>query len=91
MSKYNINQQMKFNFEISALCAYFRKKVLRLTLHEMSTISGVPVSTLSSFEQGRSSNLRFIYLYLVLCETQQQKNIFIDSIRGILDRSFCND
>ena len=91
MNKYSIEQQMKFNFEISALCAYFRKKVIRLTLHEMSKKSGIPVSTLSSFEQGRSSNLRFLYLYLVSCETQQQKNIFLDSVRRILDRSFYND
>lgn len=91
MSKYSIDQQMKFNFEISSLCAYFRKKVIRITLHEMSIKSGIHVSTLSNFEQGRSSNLKFIYIYLVSCETLEQRNIFIDRFREILDRSFYND
>lgn len=91
MNKYSIHEQRRFNFEISALCGYFRRKVLKLTLHEMSNISNIPVSTLSSFEMGRSSNLRYIYLYLVSCETEQQKNIFVDSIEGILDRSYYND
>lgn len=91
MNKYSIDKQMKFNFEMSSLCEYFRKKVIRITLNEMSIKSGIPVSTLSSFEQGRSSNLRFMYIYLVSCETQDQKNNFVDSVRRILDRSFSND
>lgn len=91
MNKYSIDKQKKFNFEISSLCAYFRKKVIRITLHEMSIKNGIPLTTLSSFEQGRSSNLRFIYIYLVSCETQEQKNNFVDSVRRILDRSFYND
>lgn len=91
MSKYSIDQQIKFNFEISNLCAYFRKKVIRITLREMSIKSGIPVSTLSSFEQGRSSNLKFLYIYLVSCETQEQKKIFIDRFYEILERSFYSD
>lgn len=91
MNKYHIDEQRAFNFEISAICAYFRRRILKLTLHELSKRSGIPISTLSSFEQGRSSNLRYIYLYLVSCETEQQKNIFIQSIDEILERNFYND
>ena len=91
MSKYSIDQQIKFNFEISKLCAYFRKKVIRITLREMSIKSGIPVATLSSFEQGRSSNLKFLYIYLVSCETQEHKKFFIDRFREILERSFYSD
>ncbi len=91
MNKYSIDKQMKFNFALSSLCAYFRKKVIRITLHEMSIKSGIPLTTLASFERGRSSNLRFIYIYLVSCETQEQKNNFVASVCRILDRSFYND
>lgn len=91
MNKYNIDQQRRFNFEVSSICAYFRRRILKMTLYELSKRSKVPVSTLSTFEQGRSSNLRYIYLYLVSCETKQQKNIFIDSIDELLERNYYND
>lgn len=91
MNKYNVEEQRRFIFELSGFCSWFRRKVLKLTLREMSIKSGIPVSTLSSFEQGRSSNLRYVYLYLVSCETEQQKNIFVESIHKILERSFYND
>ena len=84
MNKYSIVKQRRLNFEVSSICAYFRRRVLKMTLHELSKRSKVPVSTLSTFEQGRSSNLRYVYLYLVSCETQQQKNIFIDTHTKII-------
>ena len=88
MKKYNIDKQRRFNFEISTICAYFRRHVLKMTLHELSSRSNVPISTLSSFEMGHSSNLRYIYLYLISCETDKQKNIFIDSIDKLLERNY---
>lgn len=89
--KYSMTKQKKFNFEVSAICSYFRKHVLNITLRDLSKLSGIPVSTLSTFEMGRSSNLKFIYVYLVSCETEQQKNILINMIDAILNRSFYND
>lgn len=91
MKKYNVDNQRRFNFELSSICAFFRRHVLKITLNELSKRSKVPVSTLSSFEMGRSSNLRYIYLYLVSCETDKQKNIFIDSIDKLLERNYYND
>ena len=89
--KYSMSKQRKFNFEVSTICSYFRKHVLKIALKDLSKLSGIPVSTLSTFEMGRSSNLKFIYVYLVSCETAQQKNIFIDSIDSILNRGFYYD
>ena len=89
--KYAMTKQRKFNFEVSTVCSYFRKHVLKITLRDLSKLSGIPVSTLSTFEMGRSSNLKFIYVYLVSCETPQQKNIFIDSIDSVLNRGFYYD
>ena len=77
--------------EFGSLCAFFRKHILHITLRELSNKSGVPIPTLSSFELGRSSNLRFLYIYLVSCETELQKNILIDGIDQILERGYNYD
>ena len=89
--KYSSVRQRKFLLEVGGLCAFFRKEILKMTLRELSIESGIPIPTLSSFELGRSSNLKFLYVYLVSCETAKQKNILIDAIDKILERSYYND
>lgn len=90
-NKYSMTRKRQFNFEVSTICGYFRRNVLKMTFREFSELTGIPISTLSAFESGRSSNLKFIYVYLVSCETEQQKNIFIDSIDSVLNRGFYYD
>lgn len=89
--KYSNVKQRKFMSEFGGLCAFFRKNILDMTLRELSIKSGIPVPTLSSFELGRSSNLRFLYIYLVSCETESQKNILISGIDQILERGYNYD
>lgn len=89
--KYSNIKQHKFMLEFGGLCAFFRKNILHITLRELSIKSGVPIPTLSSFELGRSSNLRFLYIYLVTCETESQKNILINGIDQILERGYNYD
>lgn len=89
--KYSLSHQRKFMLEFGGLCAFFRKNILHMTLRELSNKSGVPIPTLSSFELGRSSNLRFLYIYLVSCETESQKNILISGIDQILERGYNYD
>ena len=50
---------MIFN-NIGKFCKYFRSEVLNLTLFEMSEKVDVKNTTLSSFENGRSTNLSHI-------------------------------
>ena len=89
--KYSNVKQHKFMLEFGGLCAFFRKEILHITLRELSNKSGVPIPTLSSFELGRSSNLRFLYIYLVSCKTESQKNILISGIDQILERGYNYD
>lgn len=89
--KYSKVKQRKFMLEFGGLCAFFRKNVLHITLRELSNKSGIPVPTISSFELGRSSNLSFLYIYLVSCETETQKNILIYGIDKILERGYNYD
>lgn len=65
-----------FNINIAGtLCKIYRKEVLALTLKEMSEKTGVSASTISSFENGRSNNLKHLDLYLE-CSSEEQKEIF---------------
>ena len=80
MNKYDVNQKRKFIKNLGHICGTFRRKRLRKTLREMEYKTGVPPTTLNSFEQGRSSSLNVFYIYLVSCETQNQATEFLQYI-----------
>lgn len=80
MNKYNLQRKRKFIKHLGSICGIFRKKRLKLTLRDMARKTGVPISTLNSFEQGRSSSLNVFYIYLVSCETQIQVEEFLEYI-----------
>lgn len=80
MNKYNLQRKRKFIKNLGSICGLFRKKRLKLTLRDMARKTGVPISTLNSFEQGRSSSLNIFYVYLVSCETQIQVTEFLEYI-----------
>ena len=63
---YTINDVGKF-------CKVFRNEILKMTLEELSEKTGVKVTTLSSFENGRSRNLEHISLYLKFANAEQEK------------------
>ena len=80
MNKYNFKQKRKFIKNLGSISGLFRKKRLKLTLRDMARRTDVPISTLNSFEQGRSSSLNVFYVYLVSCETQEQAAEFLQYI-----------
>lgn len=69
---YTINDVGKF-------CKVFRNEILKMTLEELSEKTGVKVTTLSSFENGRSRNLEHINSYLKFANEDQEK-IFRENI-----------
>ena len=80
LNKYNLQRKRKFIKNLGSICGLYRKKRLKLTLRDMARKTGVPISTLNSFEQGRSSSLNVFYVYLVSCETQIQVEEFLEYI-----------
>ena len=60
---------------IGKFCKYFRSEVLNLTLTEMSDKVNVKNSTLSSFENGRSTNYNHVNKYYN-CGDDEQKTFF---------------
>lgn len=64
---------------VHEFCKLFRKTVLGLSLQEVSEITGIKASTLSSFENGRSNNLKHIFVYYSL-GNEEQKEYFRNNI-----------
>lgn len=83
-----MNKQKQFIKYIGAFCGQYRKRVLKLTLKEMSKKHSVPVSTISSFEMGRSSSLNMFYLYIISSTSNIQINIFNENIRQIIKETY---
>lgn len=54
-------------------CKLFRMNILKLSLQEVSEITGIKLSTLSSYENGRSNNLKFIFIYYNLGNDEQKE------------------
>ena len=64
---------------IGRFCKYFRSEILKLTLHEMSDKVNIKLSTLSSFENGRSTNDNHLIKYYSL-GNEDQKQFFRDNL-----------
>jgi len=75
---------MKINVNsVNEFCKLFRMNVLKLSLREVSEITGIKLSTLSSFENGRSSNLKHILVYYSL-GNEEQREYFKTNLLDIL-------
>jgi hypothetical protein len=68
-------------YSIGQRCAEFRKTVMGLTLREFQYLTDENYKTLSAFEHGRSSNLRFIWVYYDQCE-EYEKPKFVSYLFG---------
>lgn len=64
---------------IGQFCKMYRIHILNLTLEEMSRKTGVKVPTISSFENGRSTNTKHLEMYYNL-STDDQKIFFKNNI-----------
>ena len=64
---------------VGQFCRYFRSEVLNLTLQEMSDKVNVKTSTLSSFENGRSTNFWHLHKYYN-CADGTQREFFRENL-----------
>jgi len=69
---------MFFN-NIGKFCKYYRSEILNLTLDEMSKNVNVKKTTLSSFENGRSTNYKHLNKYYE-CGTDEQRKFFRENL-----------
>lgn len=60
-------------------CRNFRYNSMKINLVELSEKVNIPFKTLSTFENGRSSNVHLFYLYLTFLDNKQISKL-IDNI-----------
>lgn len=61
--------------DVGRFCKVFRSEILKMTLEELSEKTGTKVTTLSSFENGRSTNYNHLSKYYD-CGNVDQKQFF---------------
>lgn len=67
-------------------CKYYRTFILKITLKELvemvkeKTGEDVKVSSVSSFENRRSTNIKYIKYYLAI-STEEQSKFFTDNLK----------
>ena len=71
-------------------CKKFRKESLNLTLQEMEDKTGVPLKTISSFENGNSTNIKHLNLYYKLCDSKQKREQFIKGFDNAMGKDNSN-
>lgn len=64
--------KIKIN-NINEFCKIYRSNILKLTLKQMSDLTGIKVPTISSFENGRSTNMKYLYTYYEISNGEQKE------------------
>ncbi len=66
--------------EIGNYCREFRKQVLKMSAKDFADITDTNNKNLSSFENGRANNIRYLFLYYNLCDNDLIKELFIKEL-----------
>ena len=61
-------------------CKLFRKKVLGMNLDEFSKKTKINVSTISAFENGNSTNINHLFIYLHSCKSKEEQEMFLNML-----------
>lgn len=54
-----------------------------MTLKEVSCVTHIPISTLSTAERGKSTNYKYIFVYRDLCKNEKQKQVLSSMITDL--------
>ena len=70
--------------KIGSYCKDFRKKTLHISLTDFCTEMNENIKNLSAFENGRANNIKYLFLYKNMCETEQQQTEFYNGLFSLL-------
>lgn len=70
--------------DIGRFCKQYRKDYLNITMSDFAETRGLNLPSVSAFESGRSSNIKFMYHYY-LQSSDIQKKVFKNEIFNIVE------
>ena len=70
---------------LTEFCKDFRINYLKITLQEVQDKYGIPFKALSAFENGRSTNVKHLNTYYLLCKTKEDRKVFVDGFDKAMD------
>ena len=79
----------RLKMTIHEYCKYYRTFILKITLKELvervkeQTGEDIKVSSVSSFENGRSTNIKYIMFYLSI-STEEQTDYFTNNLKRLV-------
>lgn len=57
--------------KVGEICKNFRINVLKISLTNFAKLSNEKLQNIHAFEQGRANNIKYIYMYLKACDSDQ--------------------
>ena len=57
--------------KVGEICKNFRINVLKISLTNFAKLSGEKLQNIHAFEQGRANNIKYIYMYINACNSEQ--------------------
>jgi len=77
---------MNKNNRVGEFCKDLRTHILKLTLKEFCDKTNYKISTLSAFENGRSSNMKFLFSYLTMIDKKDRMK-YLNEVVDIIKES----
>lgn len=77
---------MNKNNRVGEFCKDLRTHTLKLTLKEFCDKTNYKISTLSAFENGRSSNMKFLFSYLTMIDKKDRMK-YLNEVVDIIKES----
>ncbi|MCS5737240.1 UNVERIFIED_CONTAM: helix-turn-helix transcriptional regulator [Kocuria sp. CPCC 205274] len=63
---------MTKSYRLARRLANFRIDALDMTQEQLANLQGVPTQNISAFENGRSTNVNYLFLYIEACNHNQE-------------------
>lgn len=77
--------QLSIKKDIGNYCKSYRVNELGLTLVEFSDKVNAKFKSVSSFENGRSSSMFYLFMYMTLIQDSGARLGFLQGINGLID------
>lgn len=61
----------EFVLKLGTICKVYRQQELNMTLKNMHEQTDIPISTISGFENGKSTNIEIFYFYIAISNKYQ--------------------